>query len=1130
MGISYFTGFIFQSNESEDVICYEYGFTGNPDIDQVKPQLLLFFTGPVDSGHFRRLTPSIAPSKIHPGKYQIMSPIPAVSTGGARTIIRRLQNPQSIASWTGSTMPTIAPKSQQPVTTKCNQSSMTNNLSAKLLGIGPFDYTLYEESCGIEWKNWHRSFEWYLKANRVEDDNDKFVKLMHMADRKVQELFATLPEPDAVIDGNMNTPTGPMANGLGPNVSQYGIAMAKLNDFFEPKKNPTYERHMFRCLKQGKDEKIGNFITRLRTQAERCEFGSALESNIKDQIIEKCESAKLRRELLKLGDDASLVKVLKAAKIHEAIQQQCKTFDPQSANEKQIGFASGSVNKIDSKPSKPNSNSNANVQCNRCGYLGHFASDKKCPAMGKTCNKCNGRNHFSKVCRSKKRSFNAMNKSAEVKSEQNTSATEPKQDRDEPATKKTATDETVKQIENYRSDMNKWVFCITSASLNDNEIKCKIGGVELVVVIDSGSKFNIVDMNAWKMLKSKNVLAINQRKEAGHSFKSYTGHDMALVGIFEATIERASNSCNADFYVFRDCGKVLIGYDTAQTLGILKMGENVNQINETNQTDGTIHTDRFDDLSQTNAIGKLGKIKDFVVDIPIDANVKPVAQPYRRVPVPLEAAVDKKIDELEEAGIIEKKDDVRVCVDMRRVNEAVIRENHPLPTMEDFLPHIGQGKVFSKLDVKNAFHQVEISEASRPITTFITRKGLYRYTRLMFGIACAPEKFQKIMEVILAGCEGCLNYMDDIIIYGKTRTELDDRVSKVLQRLKEYNVKLNESKCIFGVTELNFLGHRLSADGIKPNWDKVEAIRNFRRPFNVEETRSFLGLVNFVGKFIPDLATLTEPLRRITKKGEQFDVGLGAVLIQLNDKGPRVISYASKSLSDTEKRYCQTEKEALALVWSVERFHFYLYGRNFELITDHKPLEVIFAPVSKPCARIERWVLRLQSYRFKVIYKPGKNNIADPLSRLVVTDGPQPCFDIGTKQHIYSIVAAAAPVAISIAEIEQLSLENPEISAVKESINTNVWNDTSNPFNAFEIELCFVGNMLLRSNRLVMPIKLRQRTIELAHEGHPGITVMKRRLRSKVWWPKVDSDAESYVKKCSGCTMVSAPSAPEPLK
>lgn len=189
--------------------------------------------------------------------------------------------------------------------------------------LPPFDYTLYEEICGLEWKNWHRSFEWYLKANHIEDENDKYLKLMHLAGRKVQEVFETLPVPISV--GQVRR--GPLATGFVPHLSEYEMALSKLNEFFEPKKNSTYERHMFRLIKQIKNEKIGIFVMRLRTQADKCDFGDALEDNVIDQIIEKCLSSKLRRELLKLGD-APLEQVLKAAKIFEAIEEQSKTFEP----------------------------------------------------------------------------------------------------------------------------------------------------------------------------------------------------------------------------------------------------------------------------------------------------------------------------------------------------------------------------------------------------------------------------------------------------------------------------------------------------------------------------------------------------------------------------------------------------------------------------------------------------------------------------------------------------------------------------------------------------------------------------------------------------------------------------------
>lgn len=440
----------------------------------------------------------------------------------------------------------------------------------------------------------------------------------------------------------------------------------------------------------------------------------------------------------------------------------------------------------------------------------------------------------------------------------------------------------------------------------------------------------------------------------------------------------------------------------------------------------------------------------------------------------------------------------------------------------------------------------------------------------MFGINCAPELFQKTMEQVLSGCDGCLIFIDDVMVFGADHKEHDLRLEKVRQRLLERNVALNEGKCVYGVTEMKFLGHVLSADGIKPDTDKLESIRSFREPKSGEEVRSFLGLVNYVGKFIPDLATLTYPLRQLTKQGHYFvwgcaqqaafarlknhmicpttlgyydvddrtqlvadasPVGLGAVLMQINGQGPRIIAYASKSLSDVEKRYAQIEKEALALVWAVERFHFYLYGRSFELITDHKPLEAIFSPKSKPCARIERWVVRLQAYKAKVVYRPGKTNIADPLSRLAIKDSISgKTFDEYAEYYVHWVASNALPVALKITEIEQASEVDKSIQSVRDGLHENVWSEDATPFKLFATELCFAGMILLRGTRIVIPEALRMQVLDLAHEGHPGITIMKQRLRAKVWWPKLDTQVERYVKNCRGCMLVAAPSAPEPMK
>nr|XP_026493651.1 uncharacterized protein K02A2.6-like [Vanessa tameamea] len=559
------------------------------------------------------------------------------------------------------------------------------------------------------------------------------------------------------------------------------------------------------------------------------------------------------------------------------------------------------------------------------------------------------------------------------------------------------------------------------------------------------------------------------------------------------------------------------------------------------------------------------------------------------IPIPLEEKVNKKIEELIDRDIIEEvhgsskwvspivpvlkeSGDIRLCVDMRRANTAILRENHPLPTMDKLLPKIKDAKFFSKLDIKDAFHQLELHPDSRHITTFITGKGLYRYKRLMFGISCAPEIFQKILERILLGCEGTINFIDDILVYGKDLKEHDRRLVKVKEVLEENNVVLSNDKCLYRQNKIQFLGHELSGKGVKPLQKYVSSIQGFRAPINIGELQSFLGLINFVGKWIPNLATKAEPLKELlrnnqgkaaeigkswrTKQETAFNelklalsniptlgyydvkdrtlviadaspVALGSVLVQTDERGPRIIAYGHKTLTDCERRYCQTEKEALALVWAVEHFHVFLYGKYFELVTDHKPLEVIFGPKSKPCARIERWVLRLQTYDFKVVYKPGKENIADSLSRLCHLEKP---FVNAVEDDIHQIVKISRPTAVSLQDIIKYSEMDQEILKVKEGIYNNAWDDIVKNYSLFKEELCFYEGLLLRGTRIVIPTQLRKQVLAAAHEGHPGIVLMKARLRTKVWWPRYDKDAETLVKTCKGCTLVSAPNPPNPLK
>lgn len=305
----------------------------------------------------------------------------------------------------------------------------------------------------------------------------------------------------------------------------------------------------------------------------------------------------------------------------------------------------------------------------------------------------------------------------------------------------------------------------------------------------------------------------------------------------------------------------MLGEDTAIKLGVLKLGIGINHVEK---------------------LKPFNKIAGIKVRLSIDTSIKPVQQPLRRVPVAVEDKVEAKLNEILALDIIEPvvgpsawispvvvvfkaNGDIRLCIDMRRANAAILREKYPLPTFDSFMTRLQGAKFFSRLDLKNAYHQLELEEESRYITTFITSKGLFRYKRLLFGVNSAPEIFKKTMENILAPCKNALNYLDDIIVFGATEKQHDTHLEDVLAVLKSFNVAINNDKCLWKVQKLKFLGHVLSSDGISADPNKIDSALNFRAPNSREETRSFLGLVTYLGKFIPDLSDLVEPLRATIK-------------------------------------------------------------------------------------------------------------------------------------------------------------------------------------------------------------------------------------------------------------------------
>lgn len=372
---------------------------------------------------------------------------------------------------------------------------------------------------------------------------------------------------------------------------------------------------------------------------------------------------------------------------------------------------------------------------------------------------------------------------------------------------------------------------------------------------------------------------------------------------------------------------------------------------------------------------------------------------------------------------------LRVCIDPKPLNKALKRSHYPLPTIEDVLPDLNRARVFSVCDVKNGFWPVELEEESSYLTTFSTPMGRYRWQRMPMGISPAPEIFQRKLNQAMEGLPGVKIIGGDILIVGEgdndevVTLDHDKNLKMLLDRCRKLNIKLNPAKLQLRLKEVPYIGHLLTSEGLKVDPGKVTAIKQMPRPTDVQGVQHFLSMVNYLSKLCSHAVELCEPLRQLThhdslwewsERHEQAfnkirdtiaqtpvlkyynpteqlvlqcdasESGLGAALMQ----GGQPIAYASRALTETEKGYAQIEKELLAVVFGMERFYQFPYGRTVEVQSDHKPLESIMTkPLLSAPKRLQRMLMRLQNYEVSLEYVPGKHVVlADTLSRVYLTE------------------------------------------------------------------------------------------------------------------------------------------------
>ena len=543
------------------------------------------------------------------------------------------------------------------------------------------------------------------------------------------------------------------------------------------------------------------------------------------------------------------------------------------------------------------------------------------------------------------------------------------------------------------------------------------------------------------------------------------------------------------------------------------------------------------------------------------ADSKPIKQPPRRPPLSARDAEDAIIDEMLQTGVIEpsnspwsspvcmvkKKDETyRFCVDYRRLNDITRKDAFPVPDVKDALDSLRGAKFFATIDLLSGYWQLRQSERAKERSAFCTRRGLFCFTRMPFGLSNAPSTFCRLMHIILADLLyiQCLCYLDDIIVFADTQEELLERLDNVLTRLRQHGLKAKPSKCVLFKTPIEFLGHLVSADGIEPQPEKLAAIRDWPTPHCLRDVRAFYGLCSYYRRFVRNFADVAEPLSKLTKKGVPFqwtdetqtaferlktalletdtlayphpdlpcildtdasDVAVGAVLSQVVNGVEKPIAFFSRVLNGAQRNYCPTRRELLAAVLSLQHFRHYLLGARVILRTDHHSLKWL-KTFKRPEGILARWIETLAEYDYEIEHRPGRlHSNADAISRqtckqcwgrVAPTTWIDECERAEELVGPLSVHTLELMPELSLSDLACLQAEDSELGEAYRVLDEGL-DPSSDELRSFPLESRFVlslrpevylqDGVMVRSHdnttRLVVPVDIRRRLFDLAHAG-----------------------------------------------
>ena len=993
---------------------------------------------------------------------------------------------------------------------------------------------IVDENLASSWTTFIQEFSIYLIATEKSKKEDavKTSLLLNAAGRSAIEIYNSFEYSEE------------------EDKEDYNVVVKKFEEYCRGKINLPYLRYMFNSRNQHEGENIELYIRELRKLAINCEYDKLKDSLIRDRIVCGVRDNDLRKKMLQ-QTSLDLTLAIEMAKAHESSMKQSEMLGG-NYNFKEVE----SIRSKNGFSQSSKGNFNEWNTCRFCKKTHNQSFPHNCPAYGQKCHKCHGFNHFAVACRSKREDFNKKMPSPYIRELKKT-------------TKLNASNEQSDSEEYFVELVEHAVGSIEGKS--QELLKVKINEHNVWVKPDTGADISVMSFSVFTQLSNKDL------KRTNCTLRGWLGPKITPLGSIELLVSWNGHDVRVVFMVIDHKFHTILGKTDSISLGIVKYNQkNINSITQSSDVENLIksYPNVFD--------GKLGCIGN-KVKLHVNPEVQPKVNPLRRIPAALHQPAYNKIQKMLKDGVIvpeveptdwvnsllivEKKGkdskqkinekNLRICIDPRSLNEAIKRPHFSSNTLEEITSRLTGARYFSILDAQNGFWQIELDEASSKLTTFITPWGRYRFLRLPFGINASPEIFQNVITRIFQGLTGVELLADDICIWGRTEKEHDDRLAKVLQAAKNNNLKLNPTKIQLKKESVKYLGHIFSRDGVTIDQDRVKALFEIPEPTDKKAVQRMLGCVNYMGRFIKNRAALEEPLRKIicndvsfTWGDEQREAWINIIsllskpptlayfdpekeLVLTTDasskglggelrQGDNVLGYVSSSLNETQQNYAQIEKELLAIVFAVKKFHHYLYGRRFKVFTDHQPLISIFKKsLFKTPQRLQKMLLKLQTYNIEILYKKGKLMfMADTLSRGFSKNNQdsevEEDFRVNNIEtsYIFSIKEESIYKTATLDTVYQIVYNLvksgwPRDKSLVSSEAHNLWK--------FRDELVIQDGLIYKGNRLLVPKALRKEMLNSVHSAHMGYINTLNLAKEHIYWPGISTDIKNLIEKCDIC-------------